>query len=156
MTFIPSVCHIRVEIRGRRIDLEQFRKSISGFEPVLKGNVIISDFSEFCLNRVAPISDEFIAMQSLTMLSKLRLGIWGCDSRAINVKLKQEDHKLVYTFAVFETPPFPVLNKLIKTHHLKFRIEYTNPQTGLSGLLLGRAGRAYHRHTDRFENERVG
>lgn len=156
MSFIQSICHIRVEIKGRRDELEKFRKSISGFEPLLRGNLIVTDFSEFCFNKVAPISDEFIAMQSLNTLSRLRLGIWGCDSRAINVKLRQDAHKLVYTFAVFENPPMPVLNKMIKVNPLKFRIEYENPQTGLSGLVLGRAGKAYHRETDRFACERAG
>lgn len=156
MSFIPSVCHVRIEIKGRRHELEELRKSVSGFEPVLKGNSITSEFSEFCFNKVIPISDEFIALQSLIALSKLRLGLWGCDSRAINLKLRQEAHKLVYTFAVFANPPMPVLTKVLQINgNLRFRVEYENHQTGLSGLILGRSGKAYHRQFNRYANESV-
>lgn len=155
MSYIPSVCHIRVEVKGRRAELEEFRKSVSGFEPVLKGNSIITELSEFCFNAVIPISEDFIVQQSLTVLSKLRVGLWGTDARAINVRLRQGPHSLAYTFAVFEVPPLPVLLKVISGNkNLKFKIEYENHQTGVSGLILGRSGRGYQRQFEKYRHER--
>lgn len=138
---IPSSCFCMVKVAGQRLELERFRRSISGFDPTIPA-MGEAPFNEFCLSSVIPLANEFTKLNSIIVMEKVRFGLWGTKGNTYGTTLKQYPHSLRYHFAVWEIPPMPVFEKIIKTNaHLKFRIEINNPSTGLRMVVLGQRGR---------------
>ncbi|OQW53819.1 MAG: hypothetical protein A4S09_06270 [Proteobacteria bacterium SG_bin7] len=101
-------------------------------------------FNEFCLSSVILLANEFTKLNSIIVMEKVRFGLWGTRGNTYGTTLKQYPHLLRYHFAVWEVPPMPVFEKVIKSNaHLKFRIEVNNPSTGFAMVILGKRGKIF-------------
>lgn len=140
---MPSSCFCEVKVFGPRLALEEFRKVISGFDPTIP-SLGPAPFNEFCFSNVIPLANEFTKLNSIIVMEKVRFGLWGTKGNCYGTTLKQNPHSLRYHFAVWESPPLPVFEKMIRTNaHLKFRVEVHNPNTGLKMVILGKRGKVF-------------
>lgn len=155
---IPSPCFCVVKVVGPRLELERFRKFVSGFDPTIP-NFGPAPFNEFCLSSVISLDKEFTKLNSIIVMEKIRFGLWGTKGNTYGVTLKQQgSHRLRYHFASWETPPMQVFEKLVRVNKiLGFEIRISNPSTGLEMVVLGKRGKIFRWVApNKYANEKVG
>lgn len=130
-----NLIHCTLSIKGSRKDLEAFRRKVGGCDP--SGIEGVGSYSDFSLNSLIPVPDDFYKSYSMALIDKLREELWGCASDAMAVKLKESRFELKYTFVVAKNLPIRVLSKMAsEAKGLKVKLNFVDPRTGIKGFGL--------------------